>query len=64
MSWRRREEVRVACYPAAGSLVLKIIGGVLIAAGLLVILFCVPIWAWLAIAGATLILLGLVLIRR
>lgn len=64
MSWRRREQVRVQCYPASGSLLLRILGGVLIAAGVLVILFIVPIWAWVAIVGAALILLGLVLIRR
>ncbi len=64
MSWRREQSVRVQCYPAAKSVVLRIVGGVLIAAGVLVILICVPIWAWVALIGASLILIGIVLIRK
>lgn len=64
MPWRREEQVRVQCYPAGKSLALRIVGWVLVAAGVLVILFCVPVWAWLAIVGAALILLGVLLIRK
>ena len=31
---------------------------------ILLILLCVPFWAWLALIGAALILLGLLLIRK
>ena len=64
MSWRREQPVRVQCYPAAKSIALRVVGGVLIAAGVLVILFCVPFWAWLAILDVSLILLGILLIRK
>ena len=36
----------------------------LIGIGILLILFCVPFWAWLAFLGAALILAGLLLIRK
>ncbi len=64
MSWRREDAVRVQCYPSGGSLALRIAGYVLIGAGVILILLCVPCWAWLALVGAALILLGLMLIRK
>lgn len=63
MPWRR-EEVRVQCYPSGKSVYLRAAGFVLIGAGVLVILLCVPNWAWMALLGAALILLGAVLIRK
>ena len=64
MPWRRDEDVRVQCYPSGRSALLRAAGFVLIGAGVLVILLCVPCWAWLAVLGAALILLGLLLIRK
>ena len=64
MPWRREDEVRVQCYPGSKSLILRIAGYVLIGTGILLILLCVPFWAWLALIGAALILLGLLLIRK
>ena len=64
MSWRREDEVRVQCYPSGKSIILRIAGYVLIGAGVLLILLCVPSWAWLAFLGAALILLGFMLIRK
>ena len=64
MPWRRRDGVRLQCYPTENSLALRIAGGILIASGILLILLCVPTWAWVSIVGAALILLGLFLIRK
>ena len=64
MPWRREDRVRVQCYPSSKSTILKIIGYVLIGGGVLLFLFCVPIWAWLAVIGAAMILLGLLLIHE
>lgn len=64
MAWRREEEVRVQCYPSGKSLPIKIAGYVLIGAGVILVLLCVPCWAWLALIGAALILLGLLLVRK
>jgi len=64
MSWRQKDEVRVQCYPSGKSILLRIAGYVLIGIGVLMILLCVPSWAWLAFLGAALILLGLMLIRK
>ena len=64
MSWRREDEVRVQCYPSSRSLSLRIAGYMLIGAGIILILLCVPFWVWLALIGAALILLGLLLIRK
>ena len=64
MPWRREEDVRVRCYPSGKSPAIRIAGFVLIGAGVLLILLCVPGWAWLAVLGAALILAGLLLIRK
>ena len=65
MAWRRQEgAVRVQCYPSGKSLLLRILGYLLIAGGVLVILLCVPEWAWLALLGAALILAGFLLARK
>ena len=64
MSWRQKDEVRVQCYPSGKSILLRVAGYVLIGVGALLILLCVPGWAWLAIIGAALILLGVLLIRK
>lgn len=64
LPWQRDDEVRVQCYPSGRSILFRIAGYVLIGAGVLVILLCVPFWAWLALVGAALILLGLLLIRK
>ncbi len=53
----------VRCYPARSRL-MSIIGIVLIALGVLLILICVPYWAWLALVGAALIVLGILMLRK
>lgn len=64
MPWQRQEEVLTRCYPSGKSAALRIAGFVLIGIGVLLILFCVPFWAWIAVLGAGLILLGFILIRK
>ena len=64
MPWQRENEVRVQCYPSGRSAILRIAGFLLIGAGIILILLCVPGWAWLAFVGAALILLGIMLIRK
>ncbi len=64
MPWLREDRVRVQCYPSGRSILFRIAGYALIAGGVLLIVLCVPFWAWLAIIGAALILLGLLLIRK
>ena len=56
--------MQTKCYPSAGNTLLRIVGFIFIGLGLLLILFCVPGWAWLAAIGAALVLLGLLLIRK
>lgn len=65
MSWQQREKpVRLQCYPGVKGTAMRIAGGVLIAAGVVLVLLCVPCWAWLAAIGAALMLLGVCLIRK
>ena len=64
MSWRKEDRVRVQCYPGARSIVLRIAGIILIAAGAVLVLLCVPVWAWVAAIGASLIVFGLLLVRK
>ena len=64
MSWQREDRVRVQCYPSVRTAALRVAGAVLIAAGAVLVLLCVPVWAWIAAIGAALIGLGLVLMRK
>ncbi len=43
-------------------LLVMIAGVVLVAAGLIVLLLCIPAWAWAALLGVALAIAGLVLI--
>lgn len=51
------------CYPSGKSSLLRIVGFVMIGLGLILLLFCVPWWAWIAIIGALLIALGIILAK-
>lgn len=64
MPWRQEDPVRVQCYPSGKSVILRIAGYVLIAAGAVLILLCVPVWAWLAAIGVALIVLGVLISRN
>ena len=64
MAWRQEEDVRVQCYPSGKSAALRAAGFVLIGAGVLLILLCVPDWAWVTLLGAALIAVGVLLIRK
>ena len=57
-------EIETRHYPSRGSTGFRIVGFILIALGVILILLCVPLRAWLALLGAGLILLGLLLIRK
>jgi len=56
--------VYTASYPSKGSRVARVVGMVLIAAGMLLIVLCVPLWAWLALIGAALIFVGVLLLQK
>ena len=64
MPCRQQEEVRVQCYSSGKGWIARIAGYLLIAAGAVLILLCVPMWAWLAAIGAVLILLGLFIAKK
>ena len=58
------ELVRIAKYPSKGGKITRIIGIVLIVAGVILIILCVPLWAWLSLIGAALMIVGLLLLRK
>lgn len=58
--WNARPDVR--CYRTSGKPLL-ILGGCLIAVGLLLLFLCIPCWAWAALLGSALIVLGYILLR-
>ncbi|MBR6186817.1 MAG: hypothetical protein IKQ41_11220 [Clostridia bacterium] len=64
MPWRKKEKVRVQCYPGGKSILLRFAGYFLIGLGMALILLCVPSWAWLSILGAALILAGVLLAKN
>ncbi|MBQ4640130.1 MAG: hypothetical protein IJB69_06410 [Clostridia bacterium] len=61
---RTEESVYEKTYPGGGQLLLRIIGAVLIGAGVLILIFCIPGWAWLSLIGIVLIVAGVLLILR
>ena len=58
------EPVRIAKYPSKGGKITRIIGIVLIVAGVILSILCVPWWAWLSVIGAALMIVGLLLLRK
>ena len=58
------EPVRIAKYPSKGGKITRIIGIVLIVAGGIMIILCVPLWALLSLIGAALMIVGLLLLRK
>lgn len=51
-------------YPGGINILLRIAGGILIAAGIFILIFCIPCWAWLSLIGIILIVIGVVLILQ
>ena len=64
MPWRQKEKARIQCYPGGKSILLRIAGYCLIGLGVVLILLCVPGWAWLSVLGAALILAGVLLAKK
>ena len=62
MTEYRQGKPRIKCYRQQNR-VLTVIGGVLIAAGLLLLFLCIPGWAWAALVGTVLVAGGVLLIR-
>lgn len=55
--------VYTTSYPSLGGKVLRIVGITLIVTGVILIVLCVPLWAWLALVGAALIVIGVLLLK-
>ncbi|MBR3904720.1 MAG: hypothetical protein IKJ51_03310 [Clostridia bacterium] len=51
-------------YPGGNSLLLRIAGALFIATGVLILIFCIPGWAWLSLIGVVLIVVGIILILQ
>lgn len=51
-------------FPSRGSTLSRIVGMVLIAVGMLLIVVCVPLWAWMALIGTALIFVGVLLMQK
>ena len=55
--------LKTACY-RSGSRIFFLIGIALILLGLFLLIFCVPLWFYLALLGIALVVLGLILLRK
>lgn len=64
MHCNKDEPVYEKNYPGGGQIILRIVGAVFIAAGVLLLIFCIPGWAWLSLIGIALIVIGILLILR
>lgn len=51
------------CFPAGTNKAFEIAGYVLLIVGVILLFFCIPGWAWLAILGLALIIAGYFLLR-
>ena len=58
-----QKPLTTACY-RSGSRILLFVGIGLILLGLFLLIFCVPLWFYLAILGIALIVLGAVVLRK
>jgi uncharacterized protein YjeT (DUF2065 family) len=64
MKWQAQHtSAYVRCFPDKENRVLKIVGLVLIAIGLLLLFLCIPGWFWVALIGIILIVAGYLLLR-
>ena len=64
MRCQPENRVYKAKYPTKGSMLSRAVGIVLIAAGVLLIVLCVPLWAWMSLIGAALIFVGVLLLQK
>ena len=51
------------CFPASTNKVFEIVGYVLLVLGIILLFFCIPGWAWLAVLGLALMIAGYFLLR-
>ena len=58
-----QKPLTTACY-RSGSRILLFLGIGLILLGFILLIFCVPLWFYLAILGIALIVLGAILLRK
>ena len=63
MHFDPQRPLKTACYHSSSRIFL-LIGAALILAGVFLLIFCVPLWFYLAVIGAALIVLGLILLRK
>lgn len=64
MHCERNEKPYEKKYPGGNSLLLRIAGALFIATGVLILIFCIPGWAWLSLIGVILIVVGIILILQ
>ncbi len=58
----KKDDVYEKSYPDNSGFLSKILGGILIAAGVLILIFCIPGWAWFSLIGIALIVIGVLLL--
>ena len=54
---------REACYPSGNRKPLEILGYILIAVGVILLFCCIPCWAWWALIGVALVVVGYFLLK-
>lgn len=59
----KKESTYTKIYPGEKKPFLQILGIALIAAGTLLLILCIPGWAWLSLIGIALIVTGVLLLR-
>lgn len=58
----KQDDVYKKSYPDRSSIFKKILGGILIAVGVLILILCIPGWAWFSLVGIGLIVAGVLLL--
>ncbi len=59
----KREGTYTKKYPGEKRFIFQILGIALITAGTLLLIFCIPGWAWLSLIGIALIVVGIILLK-
>ena len=54
----KQDDVYKKSYPDRSNTLKTILGGLLIAAGVLILILCIPGWAWFSLIGISLIVIG------
>ncbi|NCB05095.1 MAG: hypothetical protein EOM69_06185 [Clostridia bacterium] len=58
-----RRSTTSACYPSSERKPFEVLGYILIGVGVILLFLCIPGWAWVALIGVVMVVLGYFLVK-